>query len=55
LGSGNGPEFNDKKYLNRGKYIPIIVPFSEIFRINLIPNSIKNKLINDLNKIFLKN
>ena len=48
LGSGTGPEFSgDPKYIDRGLYIPTIVPKEEIRNIRLLPEEFKEKLIED--------
>ncbi len=50
LGTGTGPEFsNNPKYIERGEYIPIIVPKEKIKNIRLLPEEFKNKLIKDFN------
>ena len=50
FGTGNGPEFsNDPKYIDSGKYIPEIIKKENIKDILLLPNEIKEKLINDIN------
>lgn len=48
FGTGEGPEFNDKSYSNRGTYTPLILPISEIGNINLLPELVKNRFISDL-------
>lgn len=48
IGTGNGPEFHISKYLISGEYIPIIVPFDDIPKINLVPNLIRDRLVLDL-------
>lgn len=48
IGTGTGPEFNDKNYSDRGTYTPVIVPISKIADINLVPEVVKNRLILDL-------
>lgn len=48
FGTGEGPEFNDKNYLNRGTYTPLILPISKIGDINLVPELVKNRFISDL-------
>lgn len=48
FGSGTGPEFSgDPKYIDRGLYIPTIVPKKEIRNIRLLPEEFKEKLIED--------
>ena len=48
LGTGSGPEFSgDPKYIDRGLYIPTIVPKEEIKNIRLLPEEFKEKLIED--------
>ena len=50
FGTGDGPEFsNDPKYIDSGKYIPEIIKKENIKDILLLPNEIKEKLINDIN------
>lgn len=49
VGTGNGPEFNgDPKYIHRGNYIPILIGKEEISKINLVPNTLKEQLIQDI-------
>ncbi len=46
LGTGTGPEFsNDPKYADRGSYIPVIVPKSEIKNIRLLPENFKENIL----------
>lgn len=50
LGTGTGPEFSgDPKYIDRGQYIPTIVPQNEIRNIRLLPEEFKEKMIKDFN------
>ena len=50
LGTGTGPEFSgDPKYIDRGQYIPCIVPKEEIRNIRLLPEEFKEKLLKDFN------
>lgn len=50
LGTGTGPEFSgDPKYVDRGLYIPTIVPKEEIKNIRLLPEEFKENLIKDFN------
>ena len=50
LGSGTGLEFSgDPKYIDRGLYIPTIVPKDEIRNIRLLPEEFKEKLVVDFN------
>lgn len=50
LGTGTGPEFSgDPKYVDRGLYIPTIVPKEDIRSIRLLPEEFKEKLIKDFN------
>ena len=49
FGTGNGPEFNnDPKYADRGKYTPEIIKREEIEKINLLPDQIKEKFVEDV-------
>lgn len=48
IGTGNGPEFTLKEYENRGLYIPEIVNFNRIDKIDLL-EEVKKVLIKDLN------
>lgn len=49
FGTGTGPEFsNDPKYIDRGEYIPEIVPKSNITNIKLIPEEFKNILLKEI-------
>lgn len=50
LGTGTGPEFSgNPKYIDRGQYIPCIVPKKEIRNIRLLPDEFKEKLLKDFN------
>lgn len=50
LGTGNGPEFSgDPKYIDRGEYIPTIIPKKEIRNIRLLPEEFKEKMLKDFN------
>lgn len=50
LGTGTGPEFSgDPKYIDRGQYIPTIVPKEEVKNIRLIPEEFKGKMLKDFN------
>ena len=54
FGTGTGPEFSgDPRYAHRGKYIPEIIAKDDIENIQLLPNEIKKKFLEDLknNKI----
>ena len=49
LGTGDGPEFNnDPKYADRGKFIPEIIKRENIDKINLLPQEIKDKFLEDV-------
>lgn len=48
FGKGTGPEFSgDPKYIDRGNYIPEIVPKDKIKTIRIVPEEFKEKLIID--------
>lgn len=48
FGTGTGPEFSgNPKYVDRGLYIPTIVPKTEIKNIRLLPKEFKENLIED--------
>ena len=50
FGTGDGPEFsNNPKYRDSGKYLPEIIKKENIKNILLLPNEIKERLINDIN------
>ena len=51
MGTGNGPEFNDESYKNRGSYTIILLPISEAYKCNLVPIHIRDKLINDFGNL----
>lgn len=52
FGTGDGPEFNnDPKYIDAGTYTPEIIKWENIKDINLLPQEIKEKLLNDVEKI----
>ena len=49
FGTGDGPEFNqDPKYADRGKYTPEIIKREDIEEINLLPEEIKEKFVEDV-------
>lgn len=49
FGKGNGPEFsNDPAYADRGEYLPEIVDKNRIKDIRLLPEILKEKLVNDI-------
>ena len=46
FGTGTGPEFSgEPKYVDRGKYIPEIVPKTNIVNIRLVPEEFKKVLL----------
>ena len=47
LGTGKGPEFTSKEYENRGLYIPMAVPISELSELNVVPLEVRDLVIND--------
>lgn len=54
FGTGNGPEFNNNpKYVDSGKYLPEIVKRKEVASTLLLPLEIKEKLLKDMEDIFL--
>ena len=54
MGTGEGPEFNDKSYSNRGSYEVIILPIAKITDINLVPDVVRDKLVFDLKNDILR-
>ena len=51
FGTGDGPEFNnDPKYIDSGKFIPKIIKFEDIESTILLPQEIKEKLVEDIKK-----
>ena len=49
FGTGTGPEFsNDHKYIDSGKFIPVIVKREDLERIPLMPPDIKEKFLEDI-------
>lgn len=49
FGTGDGPEFSgDPKYKDRGKYTPEIIAKEEIKNIMLLPPTIKEKMVKDI-------
>lgn len=51
MGTGKGPEFNDEAYKNRGDYTITFLPISEASKVNLVPNEIRDKVINNFNNL----
>ena len=51
IGSGNRPEFNSPDYANKGNYIVDLIDIKDIDKINLVPISVKNELINIINNL----
>lgn len=47
LGTGTGPEFTSKEYSNRGQYIPMLISRDEMSNIDLVPNEIRDKILQD--------
>lgn len=47
FGQGDGPEFNDLGYKDRGEYIPLLINIEEIKNINIFPEEIKDNLISE--------
>lgn len=49
LGTGDGPEFNnDPKYADRGNFIPEIIKREDLSKINLLPEEIREKFLEDV-------
>ena len=49
FGTGKGPEFSgDPKYTHRGQYLPEIIKKEEAKNITLLPDEIKEKLVQDI-------
>lgn len=53
--TGTGPEFSDAAYKESGKYIPEIVKFDDLSKINIVPIEFKNQLLKDLENNSLDN
>ena len=53
IGTGNGPEYTDSSYANRGFYGAEMVDIKDIVdgKINMVPESIKNEFIADILKL----
>ena len=49
IGTGTGPEFTDKDYLIRGKYIPELHPLNSIEQLEL-KNIVSSSIIQDIEK-----
>ena len=49
IGTGKGPEFTDKNYLDRGKYIPELHPIKSIDQINL-KKIVSSSIIQDMER-----
>ena len=47
IGTGTGPEFTSKEYSNRGQYIPMLISRNEMSNIDLVPNEIRDKILED--------
>ena len=47
LGTGKGPEFTSKEYENRGLYIPMAIPISELPKLNVVPSEVRNLIVDD--------
>ena len=47
LGTGKGPEFTSKEYENRGLYIPMAIPISELPKLNVVPSEVRNLVVDD--------
>ena len=52
IGSGKGEEMTNINYEKYGAYIPTIIKKEEIKNIKLLPEQIKNIILEDLNYIF---
>ena len=50
FGTGTGPEYTSKDYSDRGQYIPMLLSREEIQHINLVPNEIRDKIVQDTHK-----
>lgn len=49
FGTGKGPEFSgDPQYIHRGQYLPEIIKKEEVKNITLLPDEIKEKLVQDI-------
>lgn len=47
LGTGKGPEFISEKYADRGLYIPMAIPISELSKLNVVPSEVRDLVIDD--------
>ena len=47
FGTGTGPEFTSKEYSSRGQYIPMLISRDEMPDIDLVPNEIRDKILQD--------
>ncbi len=55
FGTGTGPEFTSKEYSNRGQYIPMLISRDDMLDIDLVPNTIRDKILHDtINNNILK-
>lgn len=51
FGTGTGPEFsNNPKYKDKGQYIPEIIKREDVKNIFLLPQDIRDKFVEDINK-----
>jgi len=53
IGTGTGPEFTNNDYAKNGKYIVEMISLMDIIdgKINMVPETIKNKLINEIQSL----
>ena len=47
LGTGEGEEYEEENYKKYGKYIPQVVSFEKLKKINLVPETLKKEIIRD--------
>jgi 8-oxo-dGTP diphosphatase len=48
FGVSDGPEYTSGEYANKGQYIPVRIPISDIELYNIVPDLVKKVLIQDL-------
>jgi 8-oxo-dGTP pyrophosphatase MutT (NUDIX family) len=50
LGSGEGEEYTEQRFNQRGSYVPMLVNIINLYKLNLVPEKIKLKLLNYKNR-----
>ncbi len=48
FGISDGPEYTSEDYKNRGQYIPIKIDINSLDKFNIVPEKIKELLVNDI-------